>query len=413
MKHPKRLYILLLLFPLFSVAQVSLNADSLYEQARINAFGNNHQLAHEQCDSILKNYPLYTEVKLLKARIYSWDKNYSEAQSLLEKILAESPDNMDAFKAITDNSLWNNQYEDAILFAEKGLRVNPNQIDLLLNKAKAQMQLKRYKDAEKTLATIAQLDPENSEAKSLAQELTRLKRQNQFALYNLHDRFSKIYTPRNLFSVEYKRITSVGPVLARVNWANRFGTNGLQYEVDFYPRLTKRLSGFLNYGFSADNTLFPKHKFGAELFYTFSKMFTASGGIRYMDFVSNDLLTYTASLNVYTGKYLFNGRVYITPTKQKTGESVFVFARRFFKDEFNYITLTLGQGVSPENSNNALNFDSYFFLKSQTARLQWVKTFYNGFGFQLGTEFTRLQVPFDTQQYLFQFTLDTGIKYQF
>ena len=94
-----------------------------------------------------------------------------------------------------------------------------------------------------------------------------------------------------------------------------------------------------------------------------------------MDFSTNDLLTLTGSVGIYTGNYWFGARAYVTPTKNRTGESVFLFARRFLKDDKNYITLTIGQGVSPENNSNALNFDTYYFLKSQTAKLQWVKTF--------------------------------------
>ncbi len=411
-----RLHLVVLLLLLFIVpvaAQKAFNGDSLFAIARSNAFNDKHALAIEQCDTILNHYPDYADVSILKARIFSWDKNYTEAQNLLEKVITAKPDNLDAHKAITDNALWNNQSNEAIQFAERGILLDPNNTELLLKKAKAQVQLKKYSEAQKTLASLTQINPDNEEANALATEIAVLKRANTLAVYNLHDWFSSIYGQRNLLSLEYKRATSVGPVLGRINYANRFGFNGLQYEADFYPRISKTLAGYLNYGFSADNNLFPKHKVGAELFKSFPKKFSASLGIRYMVFPSTDLLTFTGSAGIYTGKYWFGARAYITPTKQRVGESVFLFARRFLKDDKNFITLTLGQGVSPENTSNSLNFDSYYFLNTQTLKLQWVKTFATRYSFQLGSEFTRLQVPFDTQRYIFQFTLDTGIKYQF
>jgi YaiO family outer membrane protein len=400
-------------FFLTASAQKAFNGDSLLLLARNNAFTKNYPLAIEQCDTILNHYPDYADVSILKARIYSWDKNFAEAKKILEKTIADKPDNLDAHKAISDNAMWSNNAEEAITFSERGILLDPNNTELMLKKAKAQVMLKRYAEAEKTLAAINQINPDNAEANALSNEIKILKRVNTIGVYNLHDWFTSIYGQRNLLSVEYKRALDVGPVLARINYANRFGFNGLQYEADFYPRLTKTLSGYLNYGFSSDNNLFPKHKMGAEIFNNFSKKFTASLGIRYMIFPNNELVTLTGSAGLYTGKYWFGLRAYVTPTKQRVGESVFLFARRFLKDDKNYLTLTLGQGVSPENTSNSLNFDSYYFLNTQTLKLQWVKAFASRYSFQLGTECTRWQVPFDTDRSIFQFTLDTGIKYQF
>jgi len=413
MKIRLSLLILFLFATYFTYAQNSYNGDSLFELARSNAFNGNHALAIVQCDSILNHYPNYNDVKILKARIYSWDKDYATSKVILEKVIADKPDNMEAINAITDNALWGEQYEDVILFVEKGILIDPNNTELLIKKAKAQIKLKRYKDAEKTLATIRQINANSSAADSLEEELKILKRANTVALYNLHDWFAEVYGQRNLLSLEYKRRTEIGPFLTRVNYANRFGFSGFQYEADFYPRLTKTLSGYLNYGFSDASNLFPRHKIGAELFYSFPKKITASLGIRYMQFTNNTLLSYTGSAGIYTGKYWFGFRAYVTPTSQRTGQSVYLFARRFFKDEFNYLTLSIGQGVSPENTTNSLNFDSFYFLNTQSAKLQWVKTLGKRFSFQLGSEFIRLQVPFDSNKYIFQFTLDTGIKYQF
>ena len=405
--------LLLLLTYNSTYSQKAFNGDSLLLVARNNAFANNYSLAREQCDTILNHYPDYSDVKILKARIYSWEKNYEASKTILDKLIAEKPDNLDAFKAISNNALWANQSEDAVSYAEKGILIDPNNIELLLIKAKALVKLKNYKEAEKTIATIRQIQKDNEDAARLLEEIKILKRSNTIAVYNLHDWFSEFYSQRNLLSLEYKRRTTLGPVLGRINYANRFGLSGFQYEADFYPRLAKNISGYLNYGFSTDNALFPKHRIGAELFYGLPKKITVSAGIRFMKFTQTSLLTYTASGGIYTGKYWFGLRGYLTPTKQRTGGSTFLYARRFFKDDMNYVTLTLGQGISPENTSNSLNFDSYFFLKSQTLKFQWFKTFATRYSFQLGTEFTRLQVPFDTQKRILQFTLDTGIKYQF
>ncbi len=410
-----RLHLLYLLFPffLYSKAQNAFNGDSLFELALSNAFNNQHALAITQCDTLLSWYPDYTDVKILKSRILSWDKNYDASKAILEKIITATPDNLEAHKAITDNALWSKNPEEAIRFAERGILIDQNNVELLLKKAKAQIALRKYADAEKTIGIIKQINPDNSEAEQLAQEIKRLKKQNAIAVYNLHDWFGSVYGQRNLLSLEYKRITPAGPVLARVNYANRFGLEGFQYEADFYPRLSSTLSGYLNYGFSNAPNLFPKHKFGAEIFNNFSKKITASLGVRYMIFENNNILTLTGSAGIYTGHYWFGLRGFVTPTPQRTAGSIFVFARRFLSNDKNYITLTLGQGVSPENNSNSLNFDTYYYLNSQTAQLQWVKMFDSGFGFQLGTGYTRLQVPFDASKYVFQFTLDTGLKYQF
>ena len=404
-------------FQLF--AQNTLNADSLYKVAQNNAVAGLYEVAIKQCDSILTVYPEYLDVKILKARIYGWNKNYAAAQETLEKNYKAYPNNLEIISALTDNFLWSDQAENAIEFATKGLQIDSNNVDLNFKKARAEFSLKQYKNAEKTLQKLQKLDSTNTQLPALMEEVKLAQRLNTLSLYNLHDWFGETYGQRNLTSLEYKRQTIYGPALARVNYASRFGLNETQYELDFYPKISNQFSGYLNYGFSPAKNLFPQHKIGYELFYTHNKSFTASAGVRHLFFPSRNLSSYTASGIIYRGKYSVGMRVYLTPTSEKMGESIYAFIRRSIINERNYITLSVSQAVSPETTANTLNLNSFnnenfYFINSQSAKIQLVKTIYQQFSLQLGTEFTRLQSPpFDSNTYIFQFTLDTGLKFQF
>ena len=152
--------------------------------------------------------------------------------------------------------------------------------------------------------------------------------------------------------------------------AKRFGDTGFQYEIDAYPKISENNYGYLNYGFS-QSSVFPDHRFGAEIFHSFPKAFEGSLGIRTLFFGSSDVTIYTGSVGKYISNYWISLRSYVTPGTTGTSVSGQLQMRRYFSDPENYIGLRLGYGVSPDDNRNLIDSSQKLTLKTRSVRMEF------------------------------------------
>lgn len=191
---------------------------------------------------------------------------------------------------------------------------------------------------------------------------------NKIAFGNALDVFDSFYDPMVYASLAYTRETSFGKIIPRINYSNRFNTNGIQYELDVYPKFSKKVHGYLNYGYSKD-AIYPRHRGGAELYVNLPKGVEVSAGMRYLAFAERNTTILTGSVGLYQGNYYFSLRPYITPEEEQTGLSGNFLARRYFKNKNHYLGVNLGVGYAPElrqlSANNVLLSETLFFIESQ------------------------------------------------
>ncbi len=84
-------------------------------------------------------------------------------------------------------------------------------------------------------------DQHNTAAHALATSLKDATSVNKITISYENSSFDKQYDKAwHLGSISYGRRTKFGTVIGRLNYANRFGTGGLQAEVDAYPHISKR-----------------------------------------------------------------------------------------------------------------------------------------------------------------------------
>jgi YaiO family outer membrane protein len=152
-------------------------------------------------------------------------------------------------------------------------------------------------------------------------------------------------------SLAYSRKTPVGSVIGRINYANRFLENGVQYEVDMYPRFADGLYAYLNAGYSKDN-IFPDYRLGASLYYSLPFSFEIDAGFRYLNFGSSDVVIYTGALGKYYSNFWFSLRSYITPSNSLASYSLTLLVRYYLSGADDYITLSGGWGISPDEIAN-------------------------------------------------------------
>src|ERR1035437_4398915 len=87
---------------------------------------------------------------------------------------------------------------------------------------------------------------------------------NSFQIAYYFDDFNREFggTQWHLISLQYEHtFKDFGSVLWRINWANRFSDRGLQYEMDAFPSISKKMYMYLNVGYSPDEPVFSKYRF--------------------------------------------------------------------------------------------------------------------------------------------------------
>ena len=347
----------------------SVSAQS-YEEVRNLALNGERAKARQLCKVILSQ-GFNSDVALLLGRTYAWDGKYDSTRIVLNEVLANNPESMEALDAFADVEYWSENYTKAIEYCDLALKKDPKNEDFLFKKAKILHSSEKYEEAVVSLEELIRINHSNAEALKKLQEYRLDVMKNRIKLNYTIDQFDKSFNrdPWQVVALSYGRKTKLGSVIARVNMAKRFGDTGLQYEMDAYPKISENNYGYLNYGFS-QSSVFPDHRLGAELFHSFPKAFEGSLGMRTLFFGSSDVTIYTGSVGKYISNYWISLRSYVTPGTTGTSVSGQLQMRRYFSDPENYIGLRFGYGVSPDDNQNLVNSDSSSRLKLNTRSIR-------------------------------------------
>lgn len=154
--------------------------------------------------------------------------------------------------------------------------------------------------------------------------------------------------PWRLGSLSVGHATSAGSIIARLNYAYRFATSGLQGEVDAYPRLRAGTYAYLNAGYSGAD-IFPRWRLGGELFQSFPSAWEGSLGFRQLRFGGPPVTLITGAVGKYSGNYWVSVRPYLRFRSTGTSASAGVTARRYFADGDHYFGARASYGSSPSD----------------------------------------------------------------
>jgi YaiO family outer membrane protein len=343
------LFISISLAPFIGFAQSS---DELFQKAREYAFKKNDYLsAKEFCKEALVKSPNYSDISVFLGRLYTWDKMYDSARTVLYGVINRDPSNYDAYNAAIDMEYWSESYEQALKISETAIKQYPKSEEFLLKKARVLGATKNYSDAFSTLEVLFAINNTYPDAILYAERLKEEVRINAVTLTYDYDSFDKTFDPWHAVSLAYSRQTPIGSVIGRINYANRFLENGVQFEVDMYPRFAEGLYAYLNAGYSKDN-IFPQYRFGASLYYSLPLSFEIDAGIRYLNFGSSDVKIYTGALGKYYSNFWFSLRSYITPSISRASYSYSLLVRYYLSGVDDYITVSGGWGISPDDRAN-------------------------------------------------------------
>ena len=418
--------ILLVIFLFLSVHSLSAKNNNsqdttsnsyLLDKAREFAYNKERIKARNLCFQILKRDSTYWDAAVLIGRTYIWDSEYDSSRVVLNRVLIQKPGYYDAIDAIIDNEIMADDYSSAVIYADEALLYHPGDETFLYKKARALNKLGKTKDSQAILRNIVQLNPDNKEAPKLLLDIKRAGRVNKFTMSYSTDMFDGS-TPWTFASASLGRKTKrFGSVILRYNFANRFGNNGNQIEIDAYPAIAKGIFFYFNAGISNKKN-FPYTRLSIEPYFKLPKSFELSVGVRYMNFDanrlfaldSNKVLIYTGTIGKYFGSYWISLRPYFTKGTDAWSKSASITVRRYFGDEDSFISLNVGSGMSPDEQQYAFNPDMTF-LKSNKISLDYQQKVAHQLIFYCGGGYAREEIRTDVKRN--RFSLSAGISILF
>lgn len=355
-------YLALFIFlPLQMFSQQNLSADELFAKARTAAFENkDYPASIALAKEALEKAPAYTDISVFLGRVYTWNKDPESARAVFQGLSQRSVQDEDFFIAYGSLEYWNDQYARSVEILDQGLAYHPQSEALLLLKAKVYFAGKQYAEAEKTIKKVLEINNKNTEAVNLAVRINEMNSKNAVGITYTYSHFDKQFDQDwHIVGVSYKRVTPVGSVIVRGNYASKFGQGGTQLELEAYPRLSRMFYLYAGGAYSGDVGIFPKYRTGVSLNANLPHSFEAELGYRQLYFTDNIWL-YTASVGKYYKNFWFNLRAYLTPGNSHVSQSYTATVRYYTRSAQDYFAFQIGSGISPEeNRNNLLGNDIY------------------------------------------------------
>ncbi|HWZ16012.1 MAG TPA: YaiO family outer membrane beta-barrel protein [Mucilaginibacter sp.] len=402
-------FFLLLTFNL-ALAQNGPSPDDLFKQAHTVAFDQkNYPLAISLMKQAIVKSPDYSDLHVFLGRLYTWSDKLDSARAQFILVLNKHPEYEDASFAYGSLEYWNHNPEKALSLIESGLKYHAKSNDLLFLKARVLHDLRRDREANIILVELVKTDPKNAAVHAFADKISDKSASNKIGISYDYIYFDKQFnTPWHLAEIDYTRQTGLGPVSGILNYANRFNSNGLQYEVDAYPHISRVFYAYVSGAYSGNEGVFPKYRSGFSLYANLPKSFEGELGFRYLYFTGSTWL-YTASFGKYYKDFRFNVRTYLTPSNNTISQSYALDIRYYTGGTDDYLSLSLGTGVSPDDPRNIilLNNGNNYKLRSNNISAGYRHTIRNDIVF--------INASLSNQEYQFQThgnQLDIGIGYQ-
>ena len=169
---------------------------------------------------------------------------------------------------------------------------------------------------------------------------------NAVSLEYEYENFGDNYDPWALGMLELSHRFDFGSVIGRINRARRFSRSGTQFEADAYPRLGKGMYLYTNVGFS-NASIFPKQRFGAELYKSLPNSYEASIGFRQLNFENSNVTLYTGTIAKYKGNFYYSARPYVSRSTSGTSFSGQFMLRNYFATADDYVSFVATAGSAP------------------------------------------------------------------
>ncbi|WP_419213456.1 YaiO family outer membrane beta-barrel protein [Maribacter sp. X9] len=377
-KYNIALLIALLLNAMSTMAQTSMGTDELYTAARVSAFEeDDYPKAISLIKQAIAKSPDYLEINIFLGRLYTFTDSLPEARMIFDKVLQKEKGHEEASLAYGNLEYWNSDSKKALEIVNTGLEVHKGSESLGILKAKILKDLQRYEEARTVLDNLLKANPKLTEARGLIGSINSSSAKNAMGIGYEYVYFDKRFDdPWHLSNIDYTRQTKLGSFATRINYANRFRTDGMQLEVDAYPRISDLFYSYLSAGISDNGGIFSKYRAGFSLYANLPYAFEADAGFRFLAFNQNTWI-YTLGIGKYYSSFWFNFRTYLTPSNSSVSQSYSLTTRYYLGGADDFISFKIGTGLSPDDNVNSVSFDpnNIYKLKSYGVDVGYRKLF--------------------------------------
>lgn len=181
-----------------------------------------------------------------------------------------------------------------------------------------------------------------------------------------------------------------GVAAARITAAQRFGSSGLQGEVETYPRAGRVGYLYIAAAVSPHEDVFVPLRAALELFSSPTRSIELSGGARLFQVGSRSIIAYTGSIGGYRGNYWYAFRPYVVGQGGSFSTTSQLSLRRYWAGRYDHVGMYLSatRGSDP-TVDDPLRIERAPDLTSFSARIERLRPIRAGrmrLGYGVGVE---------------------------
>lgn len=181
-----------------------------------------------------------------------------------------------------------------------------------------------------------------------------------------------------------------GAAAARITAAQRFGSTGLQGEVEAYPRAGRVGYLYMAAAVSPHEKVFVPVRGALELFSSPTRSMEVSAGARLFQVASRSIIAYTGSIGGYRGNYWYAFRPYVVRQSGSLSTTGQLSLRRYWAGRYDHVGMYLSatRGSDP-TVDDPLRIDRAPDLTTFSARVERLRPIRGGrmrVGYGLGVE---------------------------
>ncbi len=375
--------------------------DERYQAARELAFSGQREAALAAYTALLERSPGNVDVLLGRGRVHAWMGHWAEAEADLLAVTQDSPRYADAWSALGDVYLWSDRPLQAVEAYGRWLaladatdpapliargRAHRAAGDREAARSDFEAAATRGAPREEMSAYLRSLDPREASAGALPPEAVLPEGLRWSASLGVDlTRFPADGQDWAETTASLRYSGAAGSLGLDALTVERFGRKDQAFALDGYRDLWSRAYVNLRFQHAPSATLFPQHRWRAELFQGFGQGWEASAGYDRLGFAQPvELLT--VGLGLYRGNWYLRWRhlhVPGRPDDPASSDSDRLLARYYYKgDADNYVEVTVGAG-STEPPSTTAPF-SREARHSWSTGASWVHFFSPRLGMRLG-----------------------------
>ncbi|XWN37738.1 MAG: YaiO family outer membrane beta-barrel protein [Balneola sp.] len=155
----------------------------------------------------------------------------------------------------------------------------------------------------------------------------------------------------NIIGLAYERRLKSFTLISRLQHADRLGLKGSFLSFIGYPEFSESAYGYVNLGFSPDNSnLFPELRFTSAFYHSVTEQLVGGAGFQYTKVPGEDAFVANVYANYYFGSYLLLIRPSYLIDDSNSSFSGALSLRKYYNAAESYGEILFGAGRSIENS---------------------------------------------------------------